>query len=186
MSVFKNNAFCHKAVNLHICWFSKNFFIFIYPIRSMMLFKSIFVAVKQSNDSTKQGQQKKPDKKGSTEPSHDMQVLLLQIESLQSQLEEQTKLAKQHEEALLEDRRVRMEEQTAQHQRDSDKIKALTEYLHKTQTLLYESTKDFLELKYEGRRKERRWMMERDKIMQELDYIKEQMEITRNEDIEVI
>ena len=115
-----------------------------------------------------------------------MQLLLLQIESLQSQLEEQTKLAKEHEEALLEDRRVRVEEQEAQHQRDSDKIKALTEHLHKTQTLLYESTKDFLELKYEGRRKERRWMMERDKIMQELDYIKEQMEITKNEELEVV
>ena len=153
---------------------------------NILLPNFIQTAVKQSKDFATQSQHKKPGKKGGTDQSNDMQVLLLQIESLQSQLEEQAKLAKQHEEALLEDRRVRLEEQTAQHQRDSDKIKALTEHLHKTQTLLYESTKDFLELKYEGRRKERRWMMERDKIMQELDYIKEQMEITKNEEFEVI
>ena len=114
-----------------------------------------------------------------------MQLLLLQIESLQSQLEEQAKLAKQQEEALLEDRNVRIEEQGSQRQRDADKIKSLTEHLDKTQTLLFESTKDFLELKYEGRRKERRWMMERDKIMQELDYIKEQMDLTRTDELEV-
>ena len=112
-------------------------------------------------------------------------MLLLQVESLQAQLEDQAKLAKQQEEAMLEDRRVRLEEQNSQRQRDSDKIKALTEHLNKTQTLLYESTKDFLELKYEGRRKERRWMMERDKIMQELDYIKEQMEISQADITEV-
>ena len=144
---------------------------------------AIFAVVKQPK---KQNQPKKSSEKRSSDPSGDMQLLLLQIESLQSQLEEQTKLAKEHEESLLEDRRVRVEEQEAQHQRDSDKIKALTEHLHKSQTLLYESTKDFLELKYEGRRKERRWMMERDKIMQELDYIKEQMEISKNEELEVI
>ena len=38
----------------------------------------------------------------------DNQTLLLQIESLQAQLEEQTKLAKEQVDALLEDRRVHM------------------------------------------------------------------------------
>ena len=112
-------------------------------------------------------------------------MLLLQVESLQAQIEEQAKLAKEQEETLLEDRRVRMEEQGAQRQRDGDKIKALTEHLHKTQTLLYESTKDFLELKYDGRRKERRWTMERDKIMQELDFLKEQLEVGKADESQV-
>ena len=150
-----------------------------------MNFIFYFLAIKQGKDATNNKQQKRPGKADNVDPSNDMQLLLLQVESLQAQLEEQTKLSKQQEESLLEDRRVRMEEQASQRQRDADKIKALTEHLHRTQTLLYESTKDFLELKYEGRRKERRWMMEKDKIMQELDYIKEQMEITKNDELEV-
>lgn len=142
----------------------------------------ICLASEKQKETGKQNQQKTV---GKVDQSNDMQLLLLQIESLQAQLEEQTKLAKQQEESLLDDRRVMMEEQASQRQRDGDKIKALTEHLHKTQTLLYESTKDFLELKYEGRRKERRWMMEKDKIMQELDYIKEQMELSKTVEMEV-
>ena len=112
-------------------------------------------------------------------------MLLLQIESLQAQLEEQTRLSKEQVDSLLEDRRVRVEEQNAQRQRDSDKITTLTEHLHKTQTLLYESTKDFLELKYETRRKERKWMMERDRIMHELDFLKDRLEISKTDAHEV-
>ena len=87
------------------------------------------------------------------EPS-DNQTLLLQIESLQAQIEEQTNLSKEEIHSLMEDRKVRMEEQQAQRERDSDKIKTLSDHLSKTQTLLYESTKDYLELKYDTRLKE--------------------------------
>ncbi len=158
---------------------------------SIMLFitsTNNFLVTNQSEVLSKQTAPRKAQNSKSTsskDPSNDMQVLLLQIESLQAQIEEQAKLAKDQEESLLEDRKVRMEEQNAQRQRDADKIKALTEHLHKTQTLLYESTKDFLELKYEGRRKERRWMMERDTIMQEMDAIKEQLDIEKSDVIEV-
>ena len=74
-----------------------------------------------------------------------------------------------------------MEEHEATKQRDSDAIKTLTDRLNKTQTLLYDSTKDFLELKYDTRLKERKWMSERDKIMQEMDYLKEQIDINKDE-----
>ena len=74
-----------------------------------------------------------------------------------------------------------MEEQEASRERDSDKIKTLTDHLNKTQTLLYESTKDYLELKYDTRLKERKWMGERDKIMREMDYLKEQIDMNKEE-----
>lgn len=108
----------------------------------------------------------------------DNQTLLLQIESLQAQLEEQTRTAKEQVDALLEDRRVRMEEQNAQRERDSDKIKTLQDKLHETQNLLYESTKDFLELKYELRAKERHWMVERDQFIKDIENLREQLDIS--------
>ncbi|EDO34896.1 predicted protein [Nematostella vectensis] len=111
-------------------------------------------------------------------PSQDRQTLLLQIESLQAQLEEQTKTAKEQTDALLEDRRVRMEEQHAQRERDADKIKTLQDKLHNTQSLLYESTKDFLELKYELRAKERHWMVDRDRLIQEIEHLREELDIS--------
>ena len=47
--------------------------------------------------------------------------------------------------------------------------------LHKTQDLLYESTKDFLELRYQGRANERQWMAEKDKLLREMDQCKSQL-----------
>ena len=47
--------------------------------------------------------------------------------------------------------------------------------LHKTQDLLYESTKDFLELRYQGRANERQWMAEKDKLLRDMDQCKSQL-----------
>ncbi|XP_060602572.1 coiled-coil domain-containing protein 77-like isoform X2 [Ruditapes philippinarum] len=106
---------------------------------------------------------------------HDNQALTLQVESLQSQIQEQAKLAKEQVQALIEDRRVKEEELETRRQRDEAKIHTLTEKLHKTQDLLYESTKDFLELRYQGRGHERNWMAEKDKLLRDLDQCKQQM-----------
>ncbi|NXX92567.1 CCD77 protein, partial [Centropus bengalensis] len=99
----------------------------------------------------------------------DNQALLLQVEALQAQLEEQTKLAKEQVEALLEDRRIHMEETQVQHQRDQEKIKTITDKLHKTQNLLYESTRDFLQFKSDARANEKAWMAEKDSLLRKLD-----------------
>lgn len=40
---------------------------------------------------------------------------------------------------------------------------------------MYESTKDFLELRYQGRANERLWMAEKDKLLRELDQCKQQL-----------
>ncbi|XP_032077882.1 coiled-coil domain-containing protein 77 isoform X2 [Thamnophis elegans] len=99
----------------------------------------------------------------------DNQTLLLQVESLQAQLEEQTKLSKEQMEALLEDRRIRIEEAQVQHQRDQEKIKDITERYHKTQSLLYGSTKDFLQMKFNARANEKSWMAEKDTLLRKMD-----------------
>ncbi|XP_008335713.1 coiled-coil domain-containing protein 77 [Cynoglossus semilaevis] len=97
------------------------------------------------------------------------QTLSLQVEALQTQIEEQTRLAKEQIESLQEDRRIKTEEAHAQQQRDQDRITALTDKLQKTQNLLYESTKDFLQLKFEARANEKSWMVEKDRLLRNLD-----------------
>ncbi|NXU04533.1 CCD77 protein, partial [Buphagus erythrorhynchus] len=98
----------------------------------------------------------------------DDETLLLQVKALQAQLEEQTRLAKEQVEALLKDRRIQMEEAEVRHRRDQDKIKTVTEKLHKTQNLLYESTRDFLQLKFSARAQEKAWMAEKDSLLRKL------------------
>lgn len=49
------------------------------------------------------------------------------MEALRAQLAEQTKLAKEQVDAMVEDRRVRVEEYETRRQRDEDKIRTLTE-----------------------------------------------------------
>nr|XP_056702568.1 coiled-coil domain-containing protein 77 [Euleptes europaea] len=116
----------------------------------------------------------KPTAKGGKSESaeryqRDNQTLLLQVEALQAQLEEQARLAKEQLEGLLEDRRIRIEEAQVQHQRDQDKIKELIEKYNKAQNLLYESTRDFLQLKFEARTNEKSWMAEKDSLLRKLD-----------------
>ncbi|XP_017340876.1 coiled-coil domain-containing protein 77 [Ictalurus punctatus] len=110
----------------------------------------------------------------------DNQTLLLQVEALQAQLEEQTRLAKEQVECLLEDRRIHMEEGQVQHQRDQERTTALTEKLQRTQNLLYESTRDFLQLKFESRAHEKSWMVEKDRLLREMDSCQERLRETRS------
>ncbi|XP_071360311.1 coiled-coil domain-containing protein 77 isoform X1 [Trachinotus anak] len=100
---------------------------------------------------------------------NDNQTLLLQVEALQTQMEEQTRLAKEQVESLMEDRRIKTEEAQAKRQRDQERITALTDKLQRTQNLLYESTRDFLQLKFETRDHEKGWMVEKDRLLRELD-----------------
>ena len=46
--------------------------------------------------------------------------------------------------------------------------------------MLYESTKDFLELRYQGRANERQWMAEKDRLLRELDSAKDKFNGTKD------
>lgn len=109
----------------------------------------------------------------------DNQTLLLQVEALQAQMEEQTRLAKEQVEALMEERRIHLEERQIQQQRDSDRITALTDKLQRTQSLLMESTRDFLQLKFESRAQEKSWMMEKERLLRRLDCSEERLQEER-------
>uniref|UniRef100_A0A8C6UKM3 Coiled-coil domain containing 77 n=1 Tax=Neogobius melanostomus TaxID=47308 RepID=A0A8C6UKM3_9GOBI len=100
---------------------------------------------------------------------NDNETLLLQVEALQAQMEEQTRLAKEQVESLLEDRRIKTEEAQAQQQRDHERVAALSDKLQQTQNLLYDSTRDFLQLKFDTRALEKSWMAEKDKLLREMD-----------------
>ena len=78
----------------------------------------------------------------------DYESLVLQVNALETQIQEQIKLSKEQTDALLEDRRTRVDEADTQRARDSALIKQLKEKLLHTQSLLHESTKDFLDAKY--------------------------------------
>ncbi len=84
--------------------------------------------------------------------------------------------------ALLEDRRVHMEESEALHERNTARIQNLADQLHTTQNMLYDSTKDYLDLKYDFRLCERAWMTEKDKILNELDHYREKLDISEGVD----
>ncbi|XP_066915717.1 coiled-coil domain-containing protein 77-like [Clytia hemisphaerica] len=127
---------------------------------------------------------KKEKKKTVQVVEKDRECLLLQIQALQAQLEEKVKFTNDHVATLEEDRQVKTDEYEAQRQKDTEKIQILNDKLKNTQTILYDSTKDFLELKYENRLKERKWMGERDKILQEMDYLKDQIDL-KNHDVEM-
>ncbi|XP_051011223.1 coiled-coil domain-containing protein 77 [Acomys russatus] len=99
----------------------------------------------------------------------DVQTLSLQVEALEAQLGEQTRLSREQVEGLMEDRRIRIDEIQVQHQRNQEKIKELTKSLHHTQDLLYESTRDFLELRFENQNKEKVWMLEKDHLMAKIN-----------------
>ncbi|XP_006210882.1 coiled-coil domain-containing protein 77 [Vicugna pacos] len=121
-------------------------------------------------DST--GRRRKPatrEKEESAEQQQrDVSSLVLQVEALQAQLEEQTRLSREQVAGLMEDRRIRIEEIQVHQQRNRDKIKELTKNLHHTQELLYESTKDFLQLRFENQNKEKAWMLEKDHLMSKM------------------
>uniref|UniRef100_A0AAY4B0T8 Coiled-coil domain-containing protein 77 n=1 Tax=Denticeps clupeoides TaxID=299321 RepID=A0AAY4B0T8_9TELE len=104
----------------------------------------------------------------------------VQVEALQAQLEEQTRLSREQVESLMEDRRIHMEEARVQHQRDKDRVTAFTERLQHTQNLLYESTRDFLQLKFQSRANEKGWMAEKDRLLQQLDSCQERLRASRS------
>ncbi|KAM9495748.1 coiled-coil domain-containing protein 77 isoform 1-T2 [Clarias gariepinus] len=108
----------------------------------------------------------------------DNQTLLLQVAALQAQLEDQTRLAKEQVASLLEDRQIHLEEKQVQQQRDQERVSALTEKLQRTQNLLYDSTRDFLQLKFESRAHEKSWMVEKDRLLREKDSYQERLRDT--------
>lgn len=73
------------------------------------------------------------------------------MEALTKQLDEERRANQEQAEAFAEEKRIRQEESEASSARDRAKLETLIEKLKKTQDLLYDSTKDFLELRLQGK-----------------------------------
>ena len=80
----------------------------------------------------------------------DKQILALQVEALRAQLEEHIKLSNEQTSQLMEDRRIMIEEHETHRAREADRTEQLEARLRKTQELLKDTTKDFLEVIFES------------------------------------
>lgn len=69
-----------------------------------------------------------------------------------------------------------MDESQAIHDRDASRILDLSDQLHTTQSMLYDSTKDYLDLKFEFRSAERAWMADKDELLTKLDQYREKID----------
>lgn len=99
----------------------------------------------------------------------DKQVLGMHVEALRAQLEESVKLSRDQMSQLMEDRRLMTDEHETYKARESEKYELLEQRLRKTQELLRDTTKDFLQERKRQREKEREWLQDRDKLMHQLD-----------------
>lgn len=99
----------------------------------------------------------------------DKQILGMQLEALRAQLEESVKLSRDQMSQLMEDRRLMNEEHETYKSRETEKYEMLENRLRKTQELLRDTTKDFLQERKAQRGKEREWLQDRDKLMHKLD-----------------
>ncbi|CBY14516.1 unnamed protein product [Oikopleura dioica] len=99
----------------------------------------------------------------------DKQILALQVEALRAQLEEHIKLSNDQTTQLMEDRRIMIEEHETHRAREADRTEQLEARLRKTQELLKDTTKDFLEARKAQRERDRSWLQEKDKLLQQLD-----------------
>ena len=57
--------------------------------------------------------------------------------------------------------------------------------LHKTQELLYDSTKDFLQQRYDHRNKERVWIHDKDALLLDLDQCRSMLNLTADDVLRV-
>ncbi|CAH8503311.1 unnamed protein product [Schistosoma intercalatum] len=90
------------------------------------------------------------------------------LRALQTQLEEQTRNAREQIDSLMEDRKAIQEEMNSLRKRHEEKIRVSSEQLRHCQGLLYDSTKEFLAQRNQFRQAEKVWILEKDKLLSQL------------------
>lgn len=98
------------------------------------------------------------------------------MRQLQAELERRSRDCREEVERRLEERRRLTDEYEALSQRDADKVKTLGEKLEKTQQLLYMSVEDVLSMTCDCKTGQRHCMIEKDKLLRELDYLREELQ----------
>ncbi|EGD80522.1 hypothetical protein PTSG_01113 [Salpingoeca rosetta] len=115
-----------------------------------------------------------------------VQTLMLTIEALKAQLEDQARVSREETTALMEDRRVREEEMRIKAQRDASKIEELTHKVQDLQDLLYDSTRDYLELKYEHRNALRDSEEEKERLLKRIEELKDDIDMYQAEALQAL
>ncbi|CAH8477147.1 unnamed protein product [Schistosoma turkestanicum] len=90
------------------------------------------------------------------------------LRALQTQLEEQTRNAREQNDSLMEDRKALQEEMNGLRKRYEEKLRTSSEQLRRCQELLYDSTKEFLAQRNQFRQAEKVWILEKDKLLSQI------------------
>ena len=112
-------------------------------------------------------------------PNEKVETLQVHIESLRAQLQEQEELSRERTAALLEDRRLRIAEESARRSAEAEQMRELDEALKKSEGLLHRATRDYLTLKHETLEQQRMdteriqvLRVERDSLAQNLEQLR--------------
>lgn len=91
------------------------------------------------------------------------------LKSLHTQLEEQARNAREQIDSLMEDRKTMQEEIQTIQKRCEAKVRSANEQLKRCQELLLESTKEFLAQRNQFRQAEKVWIVEKEKLVNQLN-----------------
>ena len=81
---------------------------------------------------------------------------------------------------------VRQEESEAALIRESARVKELSKQLTQVQELLYAATKEHLETKMATRQTETKWIHEKDRLMRELDHLKDKLATSQHRKVSIV
>ncbi|VDP74121.1 unnamed protein product [Echinostoma caproni] len=99
----------------------------------------------------------------------EIEMLKASLRSLQTQLAEQTRTAREQIDSLLDDRVAMQEEMDTLRKRHEDRIRQSAEQLKRCQDLLYDGTEEFLAQRNQFRQAEKLWIAEKDKLLSQLE-----------------
>ena len=78
---------------------------------------------------------------------------------------------------------VRQEEWEVGMKREGNRVKELSKQLSQVQELLHEATKEHLQTKIATRQSETKWIHEKDRLMRELDHLKDKLSTSQHKKV---
>ena len=125
-------------------------------------------------------------KSGAAQPQASYDGLMLKIESLSAQLNEQKQLGNERVAALLEDRRIREQEEATHRALMNQQLDAASQKLKKTEELLRIATKDAILARRDKQQAEERALLVADELAVEKRQHQEEMSATRRRALEEV
>eukprot|EP00049_Salpingoeca_infusionum_P010179 m.172038 g.172038 ORF g.172038 m.172038 type:complete len:521 (+) comp14569_c0_seq2:128-1690(+) len=133
-----------------------------------------------------QQQEKEAESRAALDAQEKEQMYVLTIEALKAQLEDQARLSKEQIAGLMEDRRVREEEFKVSTSRREQQIQQLQDKCKQVQELLFSSTEDFLNIKFEHRQALRESEEEKERLLRRIEELKDDIDSYHTEAMEAL